>query len=88
MKNKILIKVIVPELEESYDVFVPVNELVWKVKVLLAKAISDLNGGVLNIKDNYVLINKYTSQIYENNEKIISTDIRNATELILINLKK
>ncbi|MBR4694169.1 MAG: hypothetical protein IKP07_05095 [Bacilli bacterium] len=88
MKNKILIKVIVPELEESYDIFVPVNELVWKVKVLISKAISDLNGGVLNIKDNYVLINKYTSQIYGNNEKIISTDIRNATELILINLKK
>ena len=88
MKNKILIKVIVPELEESYDIFVPVNELVWKVKVLISKAISDLNGGVLNIKDNYVLINNYISQIYGNNEKIISTDIRNATELILINLKK
>lgn len=88
MKNKVLIKVIVPELEATYDIFVPVNELVWKVKILIAKAISDINDKVLDIKQNYVLINKYSSQIYQNNEKIIATDIRNATELILVNIKK
>ena len=88
MKNKILVKIIIPELEKSYDVFIPVNEYIWRVKKLISKAVSDLNGGSLDIKDNYVLINKYTSKFYENNEIIINTDIRNATELILLNIKK
>lgn len=43
MKNKILIKLIVPELDETFDIFIPVNELVWKIKKLILKAISDLS---------------------------------------------
>ena len=32
MNNKILIKLIVPDLDNTYDIFIPVNELVWRVK--------------------------------------------------------
>ena len=31
----------------------------------------------------YILMNKLTSQIYQNNNNVIDTDIRNATELVL-----
>ena len=31
MKNKVLIKLIVPELDTTFDVFVPVNEIMWKI---------------------------------------------------------
>ncbi|MBQ8192855.1 MAG: hypothetical protein IJZ46_02145 [Bacilli bacterium] len=87
MKNKVLVKLIVPELDSTYDIFIPVNEIIWKVKKLIVKSISDLSGGVLNTNKEYTLINKLTSKSYSNNAIVINTDIRNATELILLSVK-
>ncbi len=86
MKNKVLIKLIVPELDETFDIFIPVNEVIWKIKKLMIKSISDLSGVDLNSQENYALINKDNSRIYSNNEIVINTDIRNASELILISI--
>ena len=87
MENKILINVNLPEIELSYDVFIPVNELLWKVKKMIIKAISDLSGINMN-EQEYIIINKDNGYIYGNNQIIIDTDIRNATELYLISIKK
>lgn len=87
MKNKILIKLIVPELDSEFDVFIPVNEVVWKIEKLLIKAINDLINGDLGNKKNFVILNKITGQRYNKNDVIINTDIRNATELVLISLE-
>lgn len=84
MKNKVLIKLIVPELDISYDLFIPVNEMVWKIKKLIVKCIYDMNEGTFPIQQDYALINKDTGHIYRNNEVIINNDIRNASELVLI----
>lgn len=84
MQNKILIKLIMPEIDREFDVFIPVNEIVWKVKKLLVKSISDLVDIPLDFKADYKLINKDNFRIYSNNEIIINTDIRNATELIIM----
>ena len=84
MNNKVLIKIIVPEIDESYDLFIPVNEVVWKIIKLVTKSISDLSGGDLDLEKEYMLINKETSLVYDNNAILIDTDIRNATELIMI----
>ena len=83
MENKVLIKLIMPELDEEFDIFIPVNELIWKIK----KSISDLSKTDLNIQDEYILINKDNSKIYTNNEILINTDIRNGTELFFISKK-
>lgn len=87
MKNKVLIKIITPEFDRDFDVFIPVNELLWKVKRLIVKCISDITGIELNPKEEYILINKEDSRIYDNNEIIINTNIRNGTELILLSRK-
>lgn len=83
MNNKVLIKLILPELDTNFDIFIPVNEVIWKIKKLLLKSVSDLTGVSLNIREEYILINKNTSQIYNNNDIVINTDIRNGIELIL-----
>ena len=83
MKNKILIKLYVMELELELDVFVPVNEIVWKMKKMIVKAISDITNLTIETSD-YYLINKNTSGVYKNNELIINTDIRNVSELLLV----
>ena len=84
MENKILIKLIVPEINETFDVFIPVNEVTWKVKKMLVKCLNDVNNLNLDTNKNYTLIKKENSRIYKNNEIIIDTDIRNSTELILL----
>lgn len=86
MKNKVLVKLIVPEIDSNFDLFIPVNELIWKIKKLMIKSVSDLTGGAIDSAKDYVLINKTSSTIYQNNQIVINTDIRNATELILISV--
>ncbi len=83
MENKVLIKLIVPELEMNFDLFIPVNEVIWKVKKMVVKSVSDITNINFNA-ENYNLVNKDNSKIYNNNDIIIDTDIRNATELILL----
>ena len=84
MKNKVLIKLIIPGLATTFDVFIPVNELVWKVEKLMIKAVSDLSNIRLDLNREYILLNKDNSRVYNNNEIILDTDIRNSSELILI----
>lgn len=87
MNNKVLIKLIIPELDYSFDIFLPVNEIIWKEIKLIIKSVSDLTGGAIDTNNEYVLMNKQTSKIYDNNQILINTDIRNATELILLSVK-
>ncbi len=85
MKNKVLIKVIVPSLDRDFDVYIPVNELMWKVNRLITKSVFDIVGLPFDLeKDQYIFINKDTGKVYNNNEIIIHTDIRNSTELIML----
>lgn len=88
MNNKILIKLIIPEFDLSYDLFIPVNEVVWKLKRLIMKSIQDLSGVSINNIDEALFINKDNSRVYNNNEIVINTDIRNGTELILMSVSR
>ena len=50
------------------------------------KSVSDLSSGSFPLDTKYVLMNKDTGHIYDMNDIVIKTDIRNATGLILISL--
>ena len=82
MNNKVLIKLIVHSLDKSYDLFIPVNETIYKIKKLILESLNDIDTNMLNV--SYVLINKINSRVYNNKEIVINTDIRNATELMLV----
>lgn len=84
--NKVLIKLYVPMLGSTYDIFIPVNEFVWKINKLVVKSVSDLSEGALPINKNYVIINSNTGKVYKNNEVVLNTDIRNDTELFLLEI--
>jgi len=88
MKNKVLIKLIVPELDINYDVFIPVNEIVWKVKLLLLRSVEDLLKVPANKGNEYYLVNKNSCKIYDNNEVVVNTDIRNGSELLMLSIPK
>lgn len=82
MENKVLIKLIVPESMKTYDIFIPVNEFIWKVTNLIVKAVSDLSNS-LNKNTDYLLIDSTTGQPYENNKLVIESNIRYGTSIIL-----
>ena len=84
MENKVLVKIIVPLLDDSFDCFIPVNEVIWKIKKLIIKSISDLTNTNLDLSSDYIFINKDNGRIYNTNEIVINTDIRNGSELIML----
>ncbi len=86
MMNKVLIKLYVPTLGENYDIYIPVNEMIWKVNRLIVKLISDMSNDNFSIDKDYALINIDTGMIYNNNDIIINTDIRNASRLLLVEI--
>ena len=86
MNNKVLIKLLIPEIDESFDIFIPINEILWKVKKMIVKSAGDLTLKSLDTNKNYILINKNTLEIYPNNIQIAKTDIENGTEIILLSV--
>ncbi len=84
MKNKVLVELVVPDIEKKYDVFIPVSKKIGNVIVLLNKAIADLNNGLYQGSNLTSLYNKNTSQRYAVDELVRNTDIRNGTTLILL----
>lgn len=84
MNNKILIKLIFPELNSTFDIFIPANEIIWKIKKMLLKSVGELSNTNIDINGQYILLNKDNSRIYKNNDLVIETDIRNCTELVMI----
>ena len=88
MENKVFVKIILPEFDVSYDAFIPVNEIMWVIKKLLVKALSDVTGIIFDQNKDYILINKDNGKVYNNNDIVIDTDIRNTSELLLVSLSK
>ena len=84
MNNKILIKLIFPELNDTFDIFIPANEIIWKIKKMLLKCVGELSNTNIDMNAKYILLNKDNSRIYKNNDLVIETDIRNCTELVMI----
>lgn len=84
MKNKVLIELIIPEIEESYDVYIPVSKKVGSIIKLLNRAIFELSNGTYNGGIKNYIYNKDTGVKYDVNILIKDTDIRNGTKIVLI----
>lgn len=83
MKNKVLIKLIIPSLMREYEIFIPVNERISKIKDLLIKSLVDLSDNQLDLTKKYNLIDPNTGVVYENNLIVRDTNINNSKKLIL-----
>ena len=84
MKNKVLVEVIVPEIEAVYDIYIPINKRIGNIIMLLNKTVSELTNGCF-VGTNYTaLYNKDTSVKYNPSSLVYDTDIRNGTSLILL----
>ncbi len=82
--NKILLEVYVPSIEKEYDVFVPISKRVGTIKTLIERGILDFAGDGFQVKEDSNFYSKTTGQIYDVNSKIIDTDLKNGSRIILI----
>lgn len=82
--NKVLLKLTVPDIDESYDVFVPINRKIGNIIELLNKSINEITKGAYVGTNKQCLYNRYSGQRYNNNALLIETDIRNGSHVILI----
>ena len=83
MNNKILITVLVPMIEEEYDIYIPISKPIRITKELLVKTINELSDGHLPIKNNYVLMSSM-GLVYADNSIIKDCGIRNGDKVILV----
>lgn len=84
MNNKVCVDLIVPSIEERYNVFIPVNKKTIEIIFLLNKAISDMTDGNFPMSNNLSLINADSGIIYNVDNTFLENNILNGTKLILI----
>ncbi len=84
MKNKILTEIYVPQLDESYDIYLPLNKNIANIIELICKSLTELKRVTKINFNNYSLYNRETGYKYLPNKIIKETDIRNGFRLILM----
>lgn len=84
MKNKVLIELIVPDIDKKYNVFIPISKKIGNIIVLLNKAVADLNNGLYQGSNLTSLYNQNSGQRYAIDDLVKNTDIRNGSTLILL----
>lgn len=84
MKNKILVKVYVPSIDEEYEIYIPANESIKKILELIVKSVYELSDSNLNQDVIHYILDPDTSTIYTDNQIIRDTNIKNSKKIILI----
>lgn len=84
MKNKILIQLIIPDIDEHFDLFIPINKRIGNIIILLNKSVSELTNGAYVGSNTNSLYNKITGEKYGVNDLVRNTNIRHGTSLVLM----
>ncbi len=83
MNNKLLISVEVPSIEQSFDLFIPINKKMGTIKQYIVKSIHELSGGILNEK-KYLFFDIDTGIKYGNNVYVKDSGIKNGARIIMV----
>lgn len=83
MEFKVLVNVFVPEIEQNFEFYIPVNRTIDLVIKIINYAINEMMFGEFPIKDNLQFCNRRTGQVYANSYYVRNTDIKNGTQLVL-----
>ena len=84
MNNKVLVKVLIPEIDEVYDVFIPINIRVGMVIKLLNESLTEVSNGLYVVKNNRKIYNVEDANPYPFNKLIRETNIRNGSTIVFI----
>ena len=85
MNNKILIEVIVPLLEENFEIYIPVNKRISTVIKLIEKSLNEItNGYYPTQKENSVIIDEESGSVFDVNLTVKESKMINGPKIILI----
>ncbi len=84
MKNKVLVSISIPEIDQKFDVYLPINKKIGNIINLLNKAVSELTNGEYIISNSNSLYNVTTKEKYLPDVLLANTNIRNGSSLILL----
>lgn len=83
-KNKILIQLYIPLIEKNYDLYIPINKRIGTIKKLIEEGLQELSNGAYIVKEDTNLYSKETGKVYDVNQKVRETDLKNGSRVILI----
>ena len=75
-KNKILVEIEIPLIEKKYDLFIPINKKIGTIKSLIENS--------YEIKEDTNLYSKETGTVYDVNNTVRDTDLKNGSRIILL----
>ena len=84
MNNKILVTICVPLLESNYEVYLPINRKISTIIKLLEKALMEITNGYYPNKDNSVVIDEKSGNVYDINITVKESKMMNGSKIILI----
>ena len=82
--NKILIRLYVPLIEKSYDLYIPINKKIGTIKSLIEKGLNELTDNMYMPSEETNFYSKETGIIYDINQTVRDTDLKNGSKIILI----
>jgi len=84
MKNKVLVELIVPEADETFNVYLPINRRIGNIIALLNKSLFEYTNGAFIGNENTLLYDVQKGETYEINKLLRETDIRQGSKVILM----
>lgn len=82
--EKILVEVILPAANKTYDVYIPLASPVSEVLKLTAALLSDLSNGYFQADTKTVLCDYETGNILNINVTVAESGLKNGSRLLLI----
>lgn len=84
MKNKVLIQLMVPDIEKTFDIYLPINKRIGNIINLLNQAITEITKGTYQGTKKTGLYNSRTGEKYSVDALVRNTNIRNGVKLVLL----
>ena len=84
MNNKLLVTVIVPLLEERYELFIPINKRISVVIKLIEKALNEMTNGYYPNKEGSIIIDAESGNVFDVNITVKESKMINGSKIILI----
>lgn len=84
MNNKVLVEVIVPLLEQKYQIYIPISKRISEVIKLIEKALIEMTNGYYPNKESSVIIDAESGNVFDINITVKESKMINGSKIILI----
>lgn len=82
--NKVLVDILLPASGTHFDVYIPLDIMMYEAVRLVSQMLTDLSGGNYRASADAVLSDAQSGMIYNVNIPVAETGIRNGSKLMLV----